>query len=337
MIQYAIKRVMDGQNLSIDEAVSAMSTIMSGEATPAQIAGLLIGLRMKGETVDEIAGFAQVMRAKAIKVAPVSNSLVDTCGTGGDFVKTFNISTCAAFIAAGAGVKIAKHGNRAMSSKCGSADILEALGVNINLSPDKVADCIDKIGIGFMFAQAHHPAMKYAGPVRRELGVRTVFNVLGPLTNPASANAQIIGTFEPSLTEVLAGVLGKIGTRRAMVFHGLCGMDEISTLGDTKISELKDGEVRTYCINPADFGIPVAQIEEIAGGDIEYNTRILLDILKGKPGAARDIAVLNSAAALYVSGIAANMVEGVKLAGESIDSGAAFNKLEQLGRISCDS
>ncbi|MDH7601151.1 MAG: anthranilate phosphoribosyltransferase [Armatimonadota bacterium] len=328
----AIKKLVEKENLTQTEAAAVMRQIMEGEATAAQIASFLTALRMKGETVEEIIGFAEVMREKAVKVRPKSKDLLDTCGTGGDKLNTFNISTTAMFVAAGAGINVAKHGNRAASSTCGSADVLEALGVNLNLSPEQVAMCIDSIGIGFMFAPAMHPAMKYAIGPRKEIGIRTVFNVLGPLTNPAGAERQIIGVFAPEWTEPLAEVLAHLGSKRAMVFHGIAGLDEISTLGETKVSELVDGTVRTYTLVPEDAGLSRAEPDSLApeSGQVSGNVQALLEVLNGKKGPKRDIVLMNAAAALVVAEKAENLREGVELALRSIDSGAARQKLEDL-------
>ncbi len=339
MIQDSIRKVIEKQSLTEEEAVSAMDEIMEGNASPVQIASFLVGLRMKGETVEEIAGFARTMRAKAIRVrcSQSENGLVDTCGTGGDRMNTFNISTAAAFVAAGAGIRIAKHGNRAMSSKCGSADVLEALGVNIAMTPEQVGKCVDSIGIGFLFAQALHPAMRHAGPVRRELGVRTVFNVLGPLTNPAGAKNQVMGVFDGRLTELLAGVLQRLGSERAMVLHGLDGMDEITTLSETKVSELRGGEVRTYQVKPQDFGIESPSLSQLSGGTPEENAARLTALLAGEKGALRDIVLLNAAAAMVVGKKADTLAEGLAVARESVDSGAAARKLKELKEFTHDS
>jgi anthranilate phosphoribosyltransferase len=330
MIREAIKMAVEGRNLTEQEAIGAMTEIMDGEATPAQVACFITAMRMKGETVEEIAGFVKVMREKSVKVKPKSANLLDTCGTGGDKLDTFNISTTATFVAAGAGVKIAKHGNRAASSTCGSADVLEALGVKLDLGPEEIADSIDQAGIGFMFAPAMHPAMKHAVGPRKEIGIRTVFNILGPMTNPAGAKRQVIGVFSPDLTETMALVLRSLGTERAMVFHGLDGLDEISTIGPTKISELKDGEVTTYTLNPEDVGLNRVSAQDLAAGDggVEDNVNSLLDVLRGTKGPKRDIVLLNAAAALMAAGRATDLREGIRAAADSIDSGAAMQALE---------
>lgn len=335
MIREAIKKVVEGGDLAEGEAVAAMTEIMDGEVTPAQVASFITALRMKGETVEEITGFVKVMREKSVKVRPKASDLLDTCGTGGDRLNTFNISTTATFVIVGAGVNVAKHGNRAASSTCGSADVLEALGANLNLPAEQIAMCIDTVGIGFMFAPAMHPAMKHAIGPRKEIGIRTVFNILGPMTNPAGAARQVIGVFAPDLTETMANVLKSLGTMRAMVFHGLAGLDEMSTLGETKVSELKDGSVTTYTIRPEDVGLPVVGPESLSAGDgaVADNVRALLDVLDGKPGPKRDVVLLNAAAALVVAEKAADLREGISVAARSIDSGAAMNALEAFKSI----
>jgi len=332
MIREAIKKVVEGCDLSEAEAIAAMTEIMNGEATPAQVASFITAMRMKGETAEEITGFAKVMREKAVKVCPKRNDLVDTCGTGGDKLNTFNISTTATFVVVGAGVTVAKHGNRAASSSCGSADVLEALGVNLNLSPEAVATCIDTIGLGFMFAPAMHPAMKNAIGPRKEIGIRTVFNILGPMTNPAGARRQTIGVFSPDITETMARVLQALGTERAMVFHGMAGLDEMSTLGETRISELKDNQVKTYTLRPEEVGLHTAKAEELVAGNgsVVDNVRALMGVLNGERGPKRDIVLLNAAAALVVADRASDLREGIALAAESIDSGAALNVLEKF-------
>lgn len=327
----AISEVVEGKDLTKTKAESAMKCIMSGEATPAQISSFLTALRLKGETVAEITAFARVMRQFASQITPkVRGTLVDTCGTGGDKIKTFNISTSVALVAAGAGIPIAKHGNRSVTSKAGSADVLEALGAKIDLDPQGVKRCIEEIGFGFMFAPVFHRAMKYATPVRREMGVRTVFNVLGPLTNPANAQAQILGVYDRGLTEKLANVLKGLGVERAMVVHGLDGLDEISNLGGTQISELKDGGVKTYVARPRDFGFNPAKPQDIRGYDREKNAGLMLKLLHGGDGPKRDIILMNSAAAMIVGGKSSNFKEGVEIAKESIGGGRAYEKLRAL-------
>ena len=330
MIKDAINKVVNNESLSQEESSSAMNEIMSGGATPAQIASFITALRMKGETIDEITGCAKVMREKVTIIKTKSDDVVDTCGTGGDGSHTFNISTVSALVAAGAGVQIAKHGNRAVSSDCGSADVLKALGVNIEADADKVAKCVDEVGIGFLFAPLLHPAMKHAITPRREIGIRTVFNILGPLTNPADAKYQVLGVYDAKLTEPLAYVLKNLGSKHVFVVHGADGLDEITVTDKTIISELKDGEVRSYVINPEDFGIPKASKSELIGGTIDENTRIALDILHGEKGAKRNIVLLNAGTAIVAGGRASNIEEGIRLAEESIDSDKALLKLEML-------
>ncbi|MEO2117535.1 MAG: anthranilate phosphoribosyltransferase [Methanocaldococcus sp.] len=329
MITEALKKVIEFKDLNEKEAEEVMKEIMSGNAKPTQIAAILTALRMKGETIEEITSFAKVMREFSLKINPDVPKLLDTCGTGGDNLNTFNISTATAFVIS-TYVPVAKHGNKAVSSKSGSADVLEALGVNLNVPIEKVKESIEKIGIGFLFAPHFHPAMKYATPVRRELGIRTVFNVLGPLTNPANANYQLMGVYDEKLTEKLAYVLKNLGLKGALVVHG-SGMDEITTIGKTKISELKNGEVNSYYIEPEDFGIKRAKLEDIRGGTAEENAKIIRNIFEGEEvGAKRDIVVLNAAFALYISEEVKNVEEGIKLAEKSIDSGEALKKLEDL-------
>ncbi|SJZ32130.1 anthranilate phosphoribosyltransferase [Selenihalanaerobacter shriftii] len=325
-----IKKVMEEENLSVQQAAEAMGLVMTGSATEAQIASFITALRMKGETVEEITGCAQVMRQKATNIEVQQPMMVDTCGTGGDGVGTFNISTTSALVVAGAGVPVAKHGNRSVSSKSGSADVLESLGVNLNLTAKEVAELVDEIGIGFLYAPNFHKAMKHAIKPRKEVGARTIFNILGPLTNPARAKRQVLGVYDPKLTSVLAKVLGNLGVEKAFVVHGAGGLDEISILGETKISYLREGEVEDFTINPRDYGLKVAEVEEIKGGEAEENAQITLDILKGKSGAKRDIILLNSAAAFLVTDKVSNLEEGIELAAEVIDSGAALAKLNQL-------
>jgi len=312
-----------------------MDVIMSGEATPSQIGGFITGLRMKGETVDEISGAAAVMRKKATPIEPVLKNgdlVIDTCGTGGDSSGTFNISTASALVAAGAGAIVAKHGNRSISSKCGSADVLEALGVVIDINPERIAQCIEKVGIGFLFAPCLHGAMKHAIGPRKELGIRTIFNILGPLTNPAGAEAQLLGVYDPSLCMVMAEVLKSLGSVRAMVVHG-SGLDEISISGPTDLAMLDDGIVSRRKIVPEDLGIERANREDLRGGDAHENASIIRDILSGETGPKRDVVIVNSAASLMVAGIAIDFTDGIEKASDSIDSGRATGKLEEL--ISC--
>ncbi len=335
-ITEAITHVVNGNDLSEGEMQSVMNQIMSGEATPVQIGSFLTALRMKGETVEEITGAARVMRDK---VTPIDSGvdfaeggiLLDTCGTGGDGSGTFNISTTSAFIVAGCGVTVAKHGNRSVSSTCGSADVLEAAGVNLSLNADQVGDCIKKIGIGFLFAPSLHGAMKYAIGPRREIGIRTVFNILGPLTNPAGANVQVLGVFSKALTEPLAAVLAKLGSMRALVVHGEGNLDELTITGKTTISELKDSNVSTYTINPEDIGLNRADIADLQGGkDTGESAYIMRAILAGETGPRRDMVLLNGGAALMAAGLTSDLAGGVALAAECIDSGKALQKLDEL-------
>jgi anthranilate phosphoribosyltransferase len=329
MIKGPIQALASGRSLTMEEAATVMEEIMRGEATPAQIAAFVTALRLKGETVDEIVGLAKTMRSKAIPVT-VDEPVVDTCGTGGDGLQTFNISTAAAFVAAGAGLKVAKHGNRAMSSHCGSADVLEALGVKIDLNAEQVQRCLEEVGIGFMFAPAFHPAMKYAAAPRREIGIRTVFNILGPLTNPAGAKAQVLGVADGSLVEKLALVLQSLGCQRAIVVHGEDGLDEITLTGKTQVCELKDGRTKSYSISPEDFGLPRADLGSLRGGTADENATLLRNILAGAPGHQRDVVLMNAAAALVVGDRSPSLQQGVALAREVIDGGHALAKLEQL-------
>jgi len=333
--QQALVRLIDQREIFYDEMVSLMRQIMNGEVTATQIAAILVGLRVKKETIGEISAAAFVMREFATKV-PVARRehLVDTCGTGGDAMHTFNISTASAFVAAAAGAQVAKHGGRSVSSSCGSADVLEALGVNLNLTPELVGHSIDQIGIGFMFASNFHGAMKYAAPVRRELGVRTIFNVLGPLTNPASASNQVMGVFHPDLVGIQARVLQRLGSHHVLVVHGSDGMDEITISGSTLIAELKDGAVTEYTVQPENFGLANASLDALRATNVNEAKAMLLDVLDNRPGAARDIVQLNAGAAIYVAGLAASLHEGVSKAGVVIASGAAKNKLAQLIQIS---
>lgn len=335
MFKTALTKLLDRVDLSREEMLALMRQVMAGELTPAQIAAVLVALRMKGETVDEIAAGAQVMRELSTKVVIAdAPHLVDTCGTGGDGIQTFNVSTVSAFVAAAAGAKVAKHGGRSVSSTCGSADVLEALGVNVNLTPEQVANSVNQIGIGFMFAPNHHSAMKHAAPVRRELGVRTLFNLLGPLTNPAGAKRQVMGVFDRTLTGKLAKVLQQLGSEHVLVVHGADGMDEISFAGDTYVAELKDGRISEYVLNPAEFGMSLHQAETIKVQNAEESKAITLEVLAGKTGPARDIVLLNAGAAIYAADVVASLQEGIRKAAEVIDSGAAKNKLEQLIALS---
>lgn len=311
-----------------------MEAILSGGSGDEAITAFLRALREKGVTVDELVGFATVMRRHATKVFPNGTPsgwmLVDTCGTGGDSTGTFNISTCAAFVVAGAGVRVAKHGNRSISSKCGSADVLEALGVKLDISPEQVGQCIEKIGIGFLFAPMMHSAVKHAMPARRALGGRTVFNLLGPLTNPAGAQAQVLGVYDATVTELVAQTLAELGTKRAFVVHGADGLDEISLSGETRVSEVRDGVVRTYTVTPEDFGLPRAPLSALAGGDAQRNAQIIRNVLSGQPGPHRNIVLANAAAALVAAGAASDFRAAVRLATEALQSGAASAKLQSL-------
>ena len=330
MIRETIQKVVDGEDLTERETVDTMNEIMSGEATPAQVASFITALRIKGETIEEITGAARVMREKSTKIHTKHSFAVDTCGTGGDGAHTFNISTTAAFVVAGTGIPVAKHGNRAASSQSGSADVLKALGVNIEIGPEQVGACIDDVGIGFLFAVTLHGAMKYAIGPRQEIGIRTIFNVLGPLTNPASAQAQVLGVYAPTLTEPLANVLKNLDSQRAFVVHGGDGLDEITTTTTTQVSELVDGEVNTYTLGPKALGIPAAQPSDLKGGTPEENADMTLSILRGEKGPKRDIVLLNAAAAIVAGGKAADIASGLAAAAESIDSGRALEKLEGL-------
>jgi len=329
-IQQALKNLFAGKGLTKNESRDVMNSIMAGETTDAQIAAYLTALRIKGETVDEISGSAEAMSSNAEHFDIDPACVVDTCGTGGDNLNTFNISTTAAFIAAGAGVKIAKHGNRSVSSKCGSADILKSFGVNLDLGIEEYVKVFNAIGIAFLFAPVYHKAMKYAIGPRRELGVRTIFNVLGPLTNPARVKRQVIGVFDKELCETMANVLKVLGSEHVMVVHGKNGLDEISITGETYVSELKNGQVKSYVIHPDNFGIKVRDIKEIQSPDCETNKKIIENILNKKDGAALDTAVLNAAASIIVSGKAENMLDGVEMAYESVMQGKAREKLERL-------
>ena len=334
MIQEAIRDLIAGADLGRAKMRAVMEQIMSGQATDAQIGAFLVALRIKGETIDEIAGGAEVMREKATPIVTVRPDLIDTCGTGGDDSGTFNISTTVAFVACGAGLAVAKHGTRSISSQCGSSDVLTALGVNIEATPEKVGECIDEVGIGFLFAIALHGAMKHAIGPRRELATRTVFNILGPLTNPAGAKRQLLGVFDGALTEALAGVLRELGSERALVVHGSDGLDEITLTGPTQVSELRDGQISTRQIHLGDFGLQTVAAEALKGGDADYNARILREVLDGKEGPQRDVVLLNAAAAMVVGGLAENITAGLELARASIDSGKARQALDRLVEVS---
>ncbi|HVM16971.1 MAG TPA: anthranilate phosphoribosyltransferase [Gaiellaceae bacterium] len=334
MIQDAIARALDGGDLSREEARAVMSEIMRGEATPAQIGGFLVALRSKGETVDEIAGCAEAMRAHVLPVHPTREDLVDTAGTGGDGAETLNISTAAALVAAAAGAAVAKHGNRAVSSACGSADVLEALGFRLELPPERIARSIDELGFGFMFAPLHHPAMRHAAAVRRELATRTVFNVLGPLTNPAGARAQVVGVYSPGLVRRIAEVLALLGARRAFVVHGAYGIDELSPAGPNLVCEVRDGEVTERTLDPLDLGIERCTPDELRGGGAEQNAAALRGVLGGADGGARSAVLLNAAGAIAAAGHAEDLREGLELARRAVDSGAALERLDELARYS---
>ena len=332
-IKEAIDAIVNHRrDLAEGESADVMRGIMTGEASPAQIGAFLAALRMKGETVDEIAGMARVMREHALRVE-TEGVVVDTCGTGGDASGTFNVSTAAAFVVAGAGAKVAKHGNRAMSSACGSADVLEALGAKIDLNPDQVGQCLREAGIGFMFAQVFHPAMKYVAPARREIGIRTAFNILGPLTNPAGARCQLLGVARPELAPMIAAVLSRLGTHHALVVHGDGGLDELSLTGESHVHEVKDGAIREYFVSPEELGLAKAPLEAVKGGTPEENASKLRSVLAGERGPLRDIVALNAAAALVAADIAPDLKTGVQLAAETIDSGAAKARLETFLRV----
>ncbi|PYP85012.1 MAG: anthranilate phosphoribosyltransferase [Blastocatellia bacterium AA13] len=341
MITDALKRLIDRGNLTMSEAEAVLEQIMTGQCTDTQIASFLTALRMKGETVEEVTGFARVMRNRATVVAPQSvvradltgtgrEALIDTCGTGGDVSGSFNVSTATALVVAGAGVRVAKHGNRSASSQCGSADVMEALGVRIDLTPRQIADCIDRVGIGFLHAPHLHASMKHVARARKEMGIRTIFNMLGPLTNPAGAGAQLIGVYAAHLTLLFAEVLRGLGTTRAVIVHGTDGMDEITITGETLVTELRSGEIHSYSVKPEDFGMSRAGIADIRGGDAEQNAGIIREILEGVAGPRRDIVVLNAAAALMASSRAKDLHEGVTMARSVIDDQRAKMKLRQL-------
>jgi anthranilate phosphoribosyltransferase len=330
VIKAAIAQLIDGRDLDRAGARDAMCAVMTGDATPVQIAGFLVALRMKGETVEEIAGFAEGMRSLARPLDLGRDDLVDTCGTGGDGADTFNVSTTAAVVAAGAGAPVAKHGNRAVSSICGSADVLEALGIGLVSDVAALQRCLDSAGMAFLFAPAQHPAMKHAIGPRRELGQRTVFNLLGPLTNPAGASRQIVGVYDAELVRPVAQVLGALGTTHVMVVHGAGGLDEISTLGPTEVAEWHDGELSTWTLDPGAFGVPLTDAASLTGGDAPRSAALTLALLEGEAGPRRDIVALNAAAAIYVAGLAEDLHEGLEKAARSLDTGAAMNCLEKL-------
>jgi anthranilate phosphoribosyltransferase len=340
MIQEVLHKIVAGEDLPRAEAEAAMEQILSGNASTEQIAALLIGLRMKGETVDEVVGFARAMRRHATPIFPLGNRrpddlIVDTCGTGGDGRGTFNVSTAVAFVVAGAGVRVAKHGNRSTGSRCGSADVLDALGMKVELAPERIAHAIEEIGIGFLYAPAMHSATRYAIPARRELRMRTIFNLLGPLTNPADASAQVVGVYDAGLTDLVARALGELGVLRAFVVHGADGLDEISISGETSVAELREETIQSFTVVPEDFGLRRAPLEAIRGGDAKHNAEVIHRILGRsltypEHGPPRDIVLANSAAALMAAGRATDFLDGVRLARESIDSGAARAKLAAL-------
>jgi anthranilate phosphoribosyltransferase len=346
-IKEALQKIIKGQDLTLEETKDVFEEIMTGLATEAQIGAFITALRLKGETAAEITGAAQIMRNKAIKLDVKTGididaedinlddeTIIDTCGTGGSGTNTFNVSTACAFIVAGCGLKVAKHGNRSVSSECGSADVLKELGVNIDLEPKKVAQCVKKIGIGFLYAPLFHGAMKYAIGPRREIGIRTIFNVLGPLTNPANANSQVLGVYNEDLTETIAEVLKNLGVRRAFVVCGANKLDEITITGPTKVSEVRDNKIKTYYIKPEDFNIKKCSLEDLRGGNAKENAKIIMDILNGQSGCKRDIVLLNAAAALVAGNLTKDFKQGLILAAEAIDSKKALNKLEELKKIS---
>ena len=334
MIREAIAKVVQMENLNEAEMMEVMDEVMEGQATPAQIASLITALRIKGETIAEVTGAARIMRQKATRIDARSPVIVDTCGTGGDGKNPFNISTTAAFVVAAAGLTVAKHGNRAVSSGCGSAYVLEALGVNISAAPEIVEECVQQIGIGFLFAPRLHGAMKYAIGPRREIGIRTIFNMLGPLTNPAGATCQLIGVYDPRLMEMFAGVLKNLGTKRAFVVHGSDGLDEATITGETRVSELRDGVISTYNIDPADLFGEIYAVEALRGGDATANARITKDVLTGQNGACRQIVLFNAALAIVAGEKAGSLKEGIQVAADAIDSGAARKKLQALIALS---
>jgi anthranilate phosphoribosyltransferase len=335
MIQRALTRLLDGHDLTREEAREVMGVIMAGEATPAQIAGFLVALRAKGETADEIAGCAEAMREHVLAVQPRRHDLVDTAGTGGDGARTINISTAAALVAAAAGAAVAKHGNRAVSSACGSADVLEALGFTLEQPPVRIEQSIDELGFGFLFAPSHHPAMRHAAPVRKELATRTVFNVLGPLTNPAGARAQIVGVYSPQLVRTIADVLARLGARRAFVVHGAGGIDELSPVGPNLVAEVTDGLVRERELDPeSELGVPRCGVDELRGGSPDENAAAIRDVFEGATGGRRDAILLNAAGAIAAAGHAADLREGLELARRTVDSGAAAERLQLLAAFS---
>lgn len=329
-MKQGLTKILEGRHLEQAEARDLMTSIMGGEATPAQIGGLLMALRMKGETVDEITGFAEAMRGQGGRILTNGSNLLDTCGTGGSGIHKFNISTASAIIASAVNVRVAKHGNRSASGRAGSADVLEALGVNIHLNGEQARQCLDDIGICFCFAQVYHPSMKHAAGPRKELGVRTIFNMLGPLTNPAGADRQLLGLYDRSRTPMIAEVLNRLGLKRALVVASHDGLDEISISAPTQVSELRGGEVRTYDIDPRDMGLPLHKLDAVLGGDAVQNAEIIKRIFQGERSAYRDVVLLNAGACIYVSGFADSIADGVVMAARAVDSGRAAEKLNQL-------
>jgi anthranilate phosphoribosyltransferase len=334
MFSSLIEKLQRREDLTVDEASAAMGEIMDGRASSAQIAGLLIALAMKGERPSEVVGLARTMRLRAVRLSKTFDPVFDTCGTGGDRSHTFNVSTVSALVVAASGVRVAKHGNRSVSSQCGSADLFEALGVNINAAPPVVEQCLEEAGIAFFLAPTFHPSMRHAGPTRKELGVRTAFNLLGPLTNPAGASRQLVGVPRPELTELVARSLGLLGSERAWVVHGADGLDEISTTGYTKISECRNGSVNTFYLHPSDVRIPKASPETLRGGGADDNARIARDVLAGEAGAPRDIVLLNAGAALFIAGAVSSISDGLVRAADALDSGRAADVLATLVRVS---
>ncbi|MDY6857224.1 MAG: anthranilate phosphoribosyltransferase [Thermodesulfobacteriota bacterium] len=334
MITDGIRKIVEEGSLTEPEMIEVMNQIMNGEATPAQIGAFITALRMRGETVEELTGAAKVMRKKAVKIKTKNPTIIDTCGTGGDGSNTFNISTTAAFVVAGTGITVAKHGNRSVSSNCGSADVLKALGVNIEADKDTVEKCLNENGIGFLFAPRFHRAMKYAVGPRGEIGIRTIFNILGPLTNPAGATAQVLGIYSKEYTEIMATVLKNLGSKHALVVHGEDGLDEITLTAKTRISELKNGEINTYFIEPEEFNMERCTFEDLLGGSPEDNANMTLRVLKGEKGPKTDIVLLNASAAIFASGVVNTLAEGIKVAKESIENGNALKKLLGLIKIS---
>jgi anthranilate phosphoribosyltransferase len=334
MFSALLEKLLRRQDLTVDEAAAAMEEIMEGRAASSQIAGLLIALAMKGERPAEVVGFARTMRARSTKLSRAFAPVFDTCGTGGDRAHTFNVSTVAALVLAACGLRVAKHGNRSVSSRCGSADLFEALGVNVAADPQTVERCLEHAGIAFFFAPTFHPSMRHAGPTRRELGVRTAFNLLGPLTNPAHATHQLVGVPRPELTELVARSLAMLGTERAWVVHGADGLDEISTTGYTKVSECRSGQVNTFYLHPSDLGLPKSASDDLRGGDAARNAEIARDVLAGHPGAPRDIVLLNAAASLLIAGKVVRLQDGLAMAADALDSGRAAAVLDDLRRLS---